>query len=148
MRARIVDSLAARQSREREVRAVKRTFRGRPTKSALERRDGLRVTPTHVEVSADGPMMKPAARCGREAGRPSQVKNGRINIPKGKRSARGILVAHVDENAEGDSLICNAERLVETLRLEVREVELTQQQGLRIVFELERRESCARVPSA
>ena len=92
-------------------------------------------------------MMKPAARCRREAGRPSQVKNGGIHIPKGKRSARGILVAHVDENAEGDSLICNAERLVETLRLEVREVELTQQQGLRIVFELERRESCARMPS-
>ena len=92
-------------------------------------------------------MMKPAARCGRKAGRRSQVQNRCIHIPKGERCARGILVAHVDENAEGDSLICNAERLVETLRLEVREVELTQQQGLRIVFELERRESCARMPS-
>jgi hypothetical protein len=67
------------------------------------------------------------ARTGREA----QVPGGPIEISESLASAGSVLVSHVGQNLQPNELACNVEGFGEPTRLEMGQVELTQQHGLR-----------------
>lgn len=89
--------------------------------------------------------MERAARRGCAARGGSQVTDGHVEITRGDRGARGVVMHHVAHDAEIDRALGGLARAPETTRLEMREVELTKEHRLRRAIERRaRRETSTR----
>jgi hypothetical protein len=145
----IVGLLAGRDPHERELRAIERPVRRRPLHRALERGRGLVVALRVKEERRERPQVERAARRRSAPRGGPQVQNGRVQIARRDRGARGVVMHDVAEHAHLDGGLGDLARGREFSLLEEREVELPQEHRVRRTVERRtRREAPAREPLA
>ena len=127
----VADGLALRALREREVPDVERLVGGAPAGGARQSRSCFGVALSQVEHAAERPEVKGSTAGGARTSRQAQVPGGPGEIAESLASAGGVLVGHVGQNLQPNELGRNLEGLVEPTSLEMGQIELAQEHGLR-----------------